>query len=84
MAMLAKNRKKMEVPTIEKRHIFSAYVRESPHKIWPKIWYIYVPPFKDLEQDMDWTPFRNWAVNHGDLKGSGKLGCLSLFYLLGP
>jgi len=49
MAMLAKNRKKMEVPTIEKRHIFSAYVRESPHKIWPKIWYIYVPPFKDLE-----------------------------------
>ena len=25
---------KMEVPTI-----YKAYVREYPHKIWPKIWY---------------------------------------------
>ena len=39
---------KLEVPTIYKayvRPIFQAYVREYPHKIWPKKWYIYVPPF---------------------------------------
>ena len=29
------------------RPIFQAYVREYPHKIWPEIWYVYVPPFLD-------------------------------------
>ena len=26
------------------RPIFEAYVREYHHNIWPKIWYVYVPP----------------------------------------
>jgi hypothetical protein len=39
----------LEVPTREKRPIFQAYVWEYPHKIWPKIWYSYVPAFKDPE-----------------------------------
>ena len=35
----------LEVPIPCIRPIFQAYVREYPHKIWPKIWYVYVPPF---------------------------------------
>ena len=27
------------------RPIFQAYGSEYHHKIWPKIWYVYVPPF---------------------------------------
>jgi hypothetical protein len=27
------------------RPIFQAYIRGYPHKIWPHIWYVYVPRF---------------------------------------
>ena len=36
--------RKMEVPTIYKTYFWGLNFREYPHKIWPKIWYVYVPP----------------------------------------
>jgi hypothetical protein len=38
---------KLEVPTIYKAYVRPMYLnfREYPHKIWPEIWYVYVPPF---------------------------------------
>ena len=35
---------KLEVPTIYKAYISGLNFREYSHKIWPKIWYIYIPP----------------------------------------
>ena len=34
----------LEVPTILFRPIVQAYVREDPHKAWPKIWHIQYQP----------------------------------------
>ena len=36
---------KLEVPTIYKAYSLGLNFREYPHKIWPNIWYVYVPPF---------------------------------------
>ena len=35
---------KLEVPTIFKAYFSGLNFRGYPHKIWPKIWYIMVPP----------------------------------------
>ena len=35
---------KLEVPTIYKAYFSGLNFREDPHKIWPNIWYVYVPP----------------------------------------
>ena len=35
---------KMEVLTIYKAYFLSLCFREYPQKIWPEIWYVYVPP----------------------------------------
>ena len=50
------------------RRIFQAYVREYPQKIWPKIWYVYVPPFWDPEipiEEMAWE----WLGDLWDIFG---------------
>jgi hypothetical protein len=35
----------LEVPRIYKAYFSGLNFREYPQKIWPKIWYVYVPPF---------------------------------------
>ena len=35
---------KLEVSTIYKAYFSGLSFREYPHKIWPEIWYVYVPP----------------------------------------
>jgi hypothetical protein len=58
-------------------HICLAYFlglnfREDPHKIWPNIWYVYVPPFLDPGIPIEWRYNGNWDMALGIREMSGN------------